>query len=311
MNTHSKIYVAGHTGMVGSAICRSLKKAGYENIICKTSSELDLRNQRNVNDFFNVEKPDFVFLVAGKVGGIAANKAFRAEFIYDNLIIQNNVIHSSYINGVKKLLFLASSSIYPKDCLQPIKEEFLLNGDFEETNRAYTIAKISGLKLCESYNNDYGCNFITGIPCNLYGPSDNYDLENGHVLASLLRKFITATCEKAPSVVVWGTGTPYREFMHVDDLASACIHIMKSNSEFKRINIGTGKDISISNLARLIQSICEFKGEIIFDESKPDGVQRKLLDISKLNQIGWSSSIQLETGLHMVCKEIKNQFCSK
>jgi len=372
----SKIYIAGHRGMVGSAIWRNLESKGYTNLIGKSSKELDLRNQQAVADFFEKEKPDYVFLAAAKVGGILANNTYRAEFIYDNLQIQNNVIHQSYVHGVKKLLFLGSSCIYPRDCPQPMKEEYLLTGELEPTNEPYAIAKIAGIKMCESYNRQYGTNFISVMPTNLYGPNDNYDLETSHVLPALLRKFhlgkalenddwdtIRSDLNKNPikgingsnsqddilqilgnqgisfkkensvssvvdenkpiksnsvfSVVIklWGTGTPLREFLHVDDLADACIFIMEkelspvfrfqspdSNLLHPFINIGSGKELSIGDLAIMIKSIVGFKGEIRLDNTKPDGTSRKLLDTTILNQLGWNSTIDIETGIKMAYK---------
>ena len=297
MDRSSKIYVAGHTGMVGSALVRRLKAEGFSNPTLRTSKELDLTNQASVADFFEVEKPDYVFLAAAKVGGIAANDKYRAEFLYENLMIQNNVIHQSYVHKVKKLLFLASSCIYPKMAPQPIKEEYLLTGALEPTNEPYAIAKIAGIKMCENYNRQYHCNFISVMPTNLYGPNDNYDLESAHVLPALLRKFHEAKIKGVEKVEVWGTGAPRREFLYVDDLAEACLHLMNFYTGNTSLNIGTGTDITIKELACLIKEIVEFKGDLIFDTTKPDGTPRKLLDVSKINQLGWTSKTALTDGL--------------
>ncbi|MAM27952.1 MAG: GDP-fucose synthetase [Flavobacteriaceae bacterium] len=303
MEKSAKIYVAGHNGMVGAAIVRELKAEGYSNLIFKTSKELDLRNQEAVASFFSAEKPEYVFLAAAKVGGIVANDTYRAEFLYDNLMIQNNVIHQSYVEGVKKLLFLASSCIYPKMAPQPIKEAYLLTGLLEPTNEPYAIAKIAGVKMCESYNRQYGCNFISVMPTNLYGPNDNYDLKNSHVLPALLRKFHEAKVEQQPTVKAWGTGTPKREFLHVADLAKACLHLMNTYEGNVSVNIGTGKDISIKELTQLIKTIVGYTGEILWDTSKPDGTPRKLLDISLIQKLGWEPTIELEEGVTKVYKE--------
>lgn len=292
--------------MVGSAIARQLLSAGYKNIISRSSKELDLRCQKAVKDFFAAEKPDYVFLAAAKVGGIVANNSYRAEFIYDNLMIESNIIHHSYLNHVKKLLFLGSSCIYPKFSQQPIKEEYLLSGKLEETNQPYAIAKIAGIELCDSYRDQYGCNFISAMPTNLYGPNDNFDLEKSHVLPALLRKFITASRNKEKSVTIWGTGTPKRDFLYVDDMADACIYLMRSYNEKGLVNIGTGTDVTILELAELIRDITGFQGEIIFDTTKPDGTPRKLLDVSKLADAGWVSKINLKEGIQMVYAEMKN-----
>jgi GDP-L-fucose synthase len=300
----SKIYVAGHRGMVGSAIVRKLNDEGFLNIIVRTSNELDLRNQKAVNDFFEKVKPDYVFLAAAKVGGIYANNTYRAEFLYDNLMIQSNVIHASYKNGVKKLLFLGSSCIYPKLAPQPLKEEYLLTGTLESTNEPYAIAKIAGIKMCDAYRSQYGCNFISVMPTNLYGPNDNYDLNNSHVLPALLRKFHEARIKREPYVTVWGSGNPMREFLHVDDLADACFYLMMNYNEPGLINIGTGKDISIKELALLIKEIVGYKGDIKFDTSKPDGTPRKLMDVSKLHAFGWKHKIELRQGIQMVYEEV-------
>jgi GDP-L-fucose synthase len=306
INKFSKIYIAGHRGMVGSSILRILKKEGYNNIILKTSSELDLRNQQKVADFFEFEKPEYVFLAAAKVGGIIANNTLRAEFIHDNLVIQNNIIHQSYLNGVKKLLFLGSSCIYPKLAPQPLKEDYLLSGELEYTNEPYAIAKIAGIKMCDAYRDQYGCNFISVMPTNLYGPNDNYDLNNSHVLPALIRKIVTAKKNNSETITIWGTGNPKREFLHADDLAEACYFLMKNYDEPGLINIGTGEDISILDLAQLIKKIMGFEGEIITDISKPDGTPRKLMDVSKINSLGWKAKIGLEEGIIKVIEEIKN-----
>ena len=283
--------------MVGSAILRILKNRGYENLIYLTSKELDLRNQQGVQDFFSKEKPEYVFLAAAKVGGINANNIYRAEFIYDNLAIELNVIHSAWKNGVKKLLFLGSSCIYPKMAPQPIKEEYILSGFLEETNEPYAIAKIAGIKLCEAFRMQYGCNFISAMPTNLYGPNDNYDLENSHVLPALIRKFHEATLKNEKSVIVWGSGNPRREFLHVDDLSEACLMMMIKYDEKDFLNIGYGDDISIVELANLVKEITGFKGTIIFDKEKPDGTVRKLMDSSKIRQTGWKPLISLKDGI--------------
>jgi GDP-L-fucose synthase len=297
MQKNSKIYVAGHRGLAGSAIVRLLKKEGYENLIVRTSAELDLRNQQAVKDFFQEEKPEFVFLAAAKVGGINANNIYPGTFIYDNLCIQNNVIHQAYATGVKKLLFLGSSCIYPKNSAQPIKEEYLLSGYLEPTNDAYAIAKIAGIKMCQSYHKQYGCNFISAMPTNLYGPGDNYDLKNSHVLPALLRKFHEAKINNEPTVTVWGTGNPRREFLHVDDVASACYFLMQHYNEPDIVNVGVGKDISIAEMAEMIKDIVGFEGELVFDTSMPDGTFQKLLDVSKINALGWKPEIVFEEGV--------------
>lgn len=306
MEKEAKIYVAGHRGMVGSAIVRKLSKEGFQNIITKTSEELDLRNQQSVNDFFAQERPDYVFLAAAKVGGILANDTYRAEFIYDNLMIEANIIHASYINKVTKLLFLGSSCIYPKLAPQPLKEEYILSGYLEHSNQPYAIAKITGIELCDAYRAQYRCNFISAMPTNLYGPNDNYDLEKSHVLPALLRKFITAKHNNASEVVIWGTGTPRREFLHVDDLAVACIFLMDHYHEKGLVNIGVGQDITILELAELVKKITGFEGGIAFDRAKPDGTPRKLMDTGKLTALGWSASIGLEEGIQKVYGEIKD-----
>ena len=307
MNKQDKIYVAGHRGMVGSAIVRKLEQEGYTHIIKKTSSELDLRNQQAVADFFAAENPDYVFLAAAKVGGIVANNTYRAEFIYDNLMMESNIIHQSYVNGVKKLLFLGSSCIYPKLAPQPLKEEYLLSGYLEETNQPYAIAKIAGIELCDSYRSQYGCNYISAMPTNLYGPNDNYDLEKSHVLPAMLRKFITAKRTQAPTVTIWGSGTPKREFLHVDDLAEACLYLMQTYNEKGLVNIGTGTDVTILELAELIKQITGYQGEIVLDATKPDGTPRKLMDVSKLAAAGWRAQIDLKTGIEMVYELVKDQ----
>ena len=307
MNRSSRIYVAGHTGMVGSAILRALKKEGYDNLIFAGSKELDLRNQLAVQDFFSKEKPEYVFLAAAKVGGIQANNIYRAEFLYDNLAIELNVIHSSWKNNVKKLLFLGSSCIYPKSSPQPIKEEYMLSGYLEETNEPYAISKIAGIKLCESFFIQYGCNYISAMPTNLYGPNDNYDLENSHVLPALIRKFHEATLRKDDFVTVWGSGNPKREFLHVDDLADACLLMMKQYNSKEFLNVGYGDDISILELANLIKEIIGYKGKIIFDKLKPDGTVRKLMDSSKIQQLGWEPKINLKDGI----TETYKLYCKK
>jgi len=305
MNKADKIYVAGHRGMVGSAIIRKLKNEGFENIISKTSSELDLRNQSAVNDFFANEKPNYVFLAAAKVGGIQANNIYRADFLYDNLMIEANIIHASFVQKVDKLLFLGSSCIYPKMAPQPLKEEYLLTDELEYTNEPYAIAKIAGIKLCENYRKQYGCNFISAMPTNLYGPNDNYDLNNSHVLPALLRKFHTAKMNESESVEIWGSGSPKREFLHVDDLADACFKLMQDYDGEDWFNIGTGEDISIKDLALTIKNIVGYNGELKFDDSKPDGTPRKLMDVSKLHDLGWKHKLDLTQGITKVYEEVK------
>jgi GDP-L-fucose synthase len=297
MQLNSKIYIAGHRGMVGSAIYRLLQSQGYTQLITRTSKELDLRNQHAVNDFFGLEKPDYVILAAAKVGGIHANNTYRAEFLYDNLMMETNVIHAARIHRVTKLLFLGSSCIYPKFADQPLKEEYLLNGYLEPTNEPYAIAKIAGIKLCEAYRAQYGCNFISVMPTNLYGFGDNYDLNNSHVLPALLRKFHEAVFNDAPSVEVWGSGTPKREFLFADDLADACVFLMQHYDGGDIINIGTGEDVSIRELAEQIKSLTGFTGEISFNASQPDGTPRKLLDVSRLHNLGWKHRTTLAEGL--------------
>lgn len=306
VNKQDKIYIAGHRGMVGSAILRALKGQGYTNFLLRTSAELDLRNQQAVADFFAQEKPAYVFLAAAKVGGIVANNTFRGDFIYENLMIQNNVIHQAYVHEVKKLMFLGSSCIYPKMAPQPLKEEYLLTGLLEPTNEPYAIAKIAGIKMCDGYRSQYGCNFISVMPTNLYGPNDNYDLKNSHVLPAMLRKFITAKRNGEASVTIWGTGTPKREFLHADDLAAACLFLMENYNEEGLVNIGVGEDISILDLAILVKKVVGFEGDILTDISKPDGTPRKLMDVSKLSSLGWKAKIALEEGIKKVYEEIKD-----
>ena len=308
MNKSDKIYVAGHNGMVGSAIVRQLKSNGFTNLLVKPSKELDLTNQQAVNSFFETEKLDYVFLAAAKVGGIHANNVYRADFLYQNLMIEANVIHAAYLNKVTKLLFLGSSCIYPKMAPQPLKEEYLLTGFLEATNEPYAIAKIAGIKLCESYRRQYGCNFISAMPTNLYGPNDNYDLNNSHVLPALIRKFHTAKLENQLQVEIWGTGTPLREFLHVDDLAAACLFLMKNYNAELFVNVGSGTDISIKDLALLVKKTVGYKGDLVFNISKPDGTPRKLMDVSRINQLGWKHNISLEEGIKTVYEEVKDTF---
>ena len=308
MQKESKIYIAGHRGMVGSGIERKLRTEGYTNIVFKTSSELDLRNQRSVEKFFELEKPEVVVLAAAKVGGIHANNIYRAEFIYDNLMIEANIIHSAYLTEVNKLLFLGSSCIYPKMAPQPLKEKYLLSGYLESTNQPYAIAKIAGIEMCDSYRQQYGCNFISAMPTNLYGTNDNYHPENSHVLPALIRRIILAKKQNDDSVTIWGTGTPRREFLHVDDLSNACFFLLQNYNSSGLINIGCGEDISIKELAELIASIVGFKGNLIFDLTKPDGTPRKLMDTTKINKLGWEASISLEEGLRKTIDEVKDQF---
>ncbi len=307
MNKQDKIYIAGHRGMVGSAILRALKAQGCTNFLLRTSSELDLRNQQAVADFFAQEKPDYVFLAAAKVGGIVANNTYRADFIYENLMIQNNVIHQAYVNNVKKLMFLGSSCIYPKMAPQPLKEEYLLTGLLEPTNEPYAIAKIAGIKMCDAYRDQYGCNFISVMPTNLYGPNDNYDLNNSHVLPAMLRKFIIAKRNSDTVVTIWGSGSPKREFLHADDLAQACLFLMENYDDSGLVNIGIGDDISILELAQLVKKTVGFEGKILTDTTKPDGTPRKLMDVSKLNGLGWKAKISLEEGIQKVYQEIKDK----
>jgi GDP-L-fucose synthase len=307
MEQTAKIYIAGHKGMVGSGLERKLRKEGYNNIITRTSSELDLRNQQAVNDFFEKEKPVYVILAAAKVGGIHANNTYRAEFIYDNLMIEANIIHAAYLNKVIKLLFLGSSCIYPKMAPQPLKEEYLLSGYLEPTNQPYAIAKIAGIEMCDSYRAQYGCNFISAMPTNLYGTNDNYHPENSHVLPALIRRIVLAKKNNEPNVAIWGTGKPRREFLHVDDLAEACLYLMQQYNEKGLVNIGTGVDVTILELAQMVQEITEYKGEILMDSSKPDGTPRKLMDVSKMTSAGWKASIDLRSGIQMVYQSIKDQ----
>jgi GDP-L-fucose synthase len=303
MNKDSKIYVAGHNGMVGSAIVRRLKDLGYTKIITKSRLELDLTNQFQVNQFFHFERPEYVFLAAAKVGGIKANDDFRADFIYENIMIQSNIIKASHSNGVKKLLFLGSTCIYPKHCPQPIKEEYLLTGLLEPTNDAYAIAKISGVKMCQSFNKQYGDNFISVMPTNLYGPNDNYDLNNSHVLPAMIRKFHEAKVEEKDIVEIWGTGTPMREFLYVDDLADACVYLMNNYNSSEIVNIGIGEDLTIKDLAYLVKEVVGFNGDIYFNTDKPDGTPKKLSDVSKLKEIGWSYKTTLREGLEKTYKD--------
>ena len=307
MNKQDKIYIAGHRGMVGSAIFRKLTAEGFSNIVTRTSSELDLRNQQAVADFFAEEKPAYVFLAAAKVGGIMANNIYRGEFLYENLMIQNNVIHSAYAHGVTKLMFLGSSCIYPKLAPQPLKEEYLLTGELEPTNEPYAIAKIAGIKMCDAYRAQYGCNFVSVMPTNLYGPNDNYDLNNSHVLPALIRKFHEAKMNGEEKVVMWGTGSPLREFLHADDLADACYFLMQHYNEPGLVNIGVGEDIAIKDLAVLISKIVGFEGNIEHDLSKPDGTPRKLMDVSKLHGLGWKAQTGLEEGIRKVYAEYKTK----
>lgn len=306
MEKKSKIYIAGHRGMVGSALVRKLQSEGYENLVLRTSKELDLRNQEAVDKFFKEQKPDYVFLAAARVGGIVANNTYRADFLYENILIESNVIHASYVHSVTKLLFLGSSCIYPKFSPQPIKEEYLLTGLLEHTNEPYAIAKIVGLKLCEEYRTQYGCNFISAMPTNLYGPNDNYDLNNSHVLPALLRKMVVAKRNNDAQVEIWGSGTPRREFLHVNDLADACYFLMQTYNEAGWINVGIGTDVSIKELAEMIKEVTDYSGELIFNTSKPDGTPQKLLDTSKINALGWQAKIDLYTGLQKVYSEVKS-----
>jgi GDP-L-fucose synthase len=303
MEKSAKIYIAGHRGMVGSAIYRKLKNEGFTNLITRRSSELDLRNQADVAGFFEQEKPDYVFLAAAKVGGIIANNTYRADFLYENLQIQNNIIHSSFLNQVKKLMFLGSSCIYPKLAPQPLKEEYLLTGLLEPTNEPYAIAKIAGIKMCDAYRAQYGCNYISVMPTNLYGYNDNYHPQNSHVLPALIRRFHEAKEQNLPDVIIWGTGSPKREFLFADDLAEACYYLMQNYNEEGLVNIGTGEDISIKDLAILIKGIIGYSGEIKFDTSKPDGTPRKLMDVSKLHSKGWKHTIGLAEGIKLAYQD--------
>jgi len=305
MHPDAKIYVAGHRGMVGSAIVRALYKKGFGRLVLKTSSELDLRRQDPVERFFEAERPDYVFLAAARVGGIVANNTYRGEFIYDNLMIQNNVVHAAWKYGVRKLLFLGSSCIDPKLCPQPIKEQYLLSGSLEPTNEPYAIAKIAGLKLCESFRMQYGVDMVAAMPTNLYGPNDNYHPENSHVLPALIRKIHEAGLNHLPTVEIWGTGSPKREFLHVDDLAGACIYLMENYSEACHVNIGTGEDVTIRELAVMISEVLGYRGELVFNTSKPDGTPRKLLDVSKINALGWQHSISLRQGIESVVHQLQ------
>ena len=307
METNTKIFIAGHRGMVGSAIQRKLVQEGFKNLIVRSSRELDLRNSIEVEAFFRAERPEYVFLAAAKVGGILANNTYRAEFLYENLMIQNNVIHCAWKYGVKKLLFLGSSCIYPKLAPQPLKEEYLLTGLLEATNEPYAIAKIAGIKMCDAYRAQYGCNFISAMPTNLYGPNDNYDLEKSHVLPALIRKFHEAKRQQLPEVVLWGSGTPLREFLHVDDLADACFYLMRTYHQAGLVNIGVGHDLSIKELALLIRDIVGYQGDIVHDLSKPDGTPRKLMDVAKLKAAGWQAKIGLEEGIRQVYTQLENE----
>lgn len=306
MQKNAKIYIAGHRGMVGSAIKRKLESEGYNNLIFRTSQELDLKNQAAVEAFFLTEKPEYVFVAAAKVGGIVANNTYRADFLYENLMIQNNLIHNAYVHGVTKLLFLGSSCIYPKLAPQPLTEDALLTGLLEPTNEPYAIAKIAGIKLCDAYRAQYGCNFISAMPTNLYGPNDNYDLQNSHVLPALIRKFLEAKRGESQEVMLWGTGSPLREFMHADDLADACFFLMQHFNESGFVNIGVGEDLSIKDLAHLVKKVVGYQGNIVHDLSKPDGTPRKLMNINKLNAMGWRHQISLEEGIRKVYEEVKD-----
>ncbi|MCX7842840.1 MAG: GDP-L-fucose synthase [Clostridia bacterium] len=305
MDKQSKIYIAGHRGLVGSALVRKLDSLGYTNLIYRTHKELDLTNQAAVDDYFEKEKPEYVFLAAAKVGGIGANSKYKADFMMENLLIECNVIRAAWKTGVNKLLFLGSSCIYPKNCPQPIKEEYLLTGSLEPTNDAYALAKISGLKMCKFFNEQYGTRFISCMPTNLYGPNDNYDLNNSHVLPALLRKFHEAKVEGKPYVEVWGSGTPLREFLHVDDMADACVFLMKNYEDSEHVNIGSGEEVSIRELAEIIKGVVGYEGELRFDTSKPDGTPRKLLDMTKLTRLGWKAGINLKTGIKMTYSSYK------
>jgi GDP-L-fucose synthase len=311
MEKNARIYVAGHRGMVGSAIVRQLEQQGYSHVITRTSSELDLRNQQAVQTFFAESKPEYVFLAAAKVGGIHANNVYRAEFLYDNLMIETNIIDAAYRTNCKKLLFLGSSCIYPKMAEQPLKEESLLSGFLEPTNEPYAIAKIAGIKLCEAYRDQYGCNFISGMPTNLYGPNDNYDLHNSHVVPALIRKFHTAKVNGESEVEVWGTGSPLREFLHVDDLAEACMHLMLHYNEKLFVNIGTGEDLSIKALAEMVKEITGFEGTIRWNTEKPDGTPRKLMDVSRIQASGWKHRISLHDGISSVYEDFKTKELSE
>ncbi|UBM57390.1 GDP-L-fucose synthase [Marinilongibacter aquaticus] len=311
MEKSAKIYVAGHRGMVGSALVRKLQNEGFDNLVLRTSKELDLRDQLAVSRFFDEEKPEYVFLAAAKVGGIVANNTYRADFLYENLAIQNNVIHSAYVQKVKKLMFLGSSCIYPKMAPQPLKEDYLLTGLLEPTNEPYAIAKIAGIKMCEAYRDQYGCDFISVMPTNLYGPNDNYDLQNSHVLPAMIRKFHEAKLNHSPQVELWGTGSPMREFLHANDLAEACFFLMENYSESQLVNIGTGVDVTIKELAETIQNTVGYEGKIHWNTDKPDGTPRKLMDVSKLHGLGWTHKIDLKEGIEMVYEDFKNQIVRK
>lgn len=306
MNKESKIFIAGHRGMVGSAILRKLGEKGYQNLLTRTSSEVDLKSQQEVQDFFAEEQPEYVFMAAAKVGGIVANNTYRADFLYQNLMIESNVVHAAHVHGVTKMLFLGSSCIYPKLAPQPLKEEYLLQGYLEHTNEPYAIAKIAGIKLCEAYRDQYGCNFISAMPTNLYGPNDNYDLKNSHVLPALLRKFHHAKVTGLPEVEIWGTGSPRREFMHVDDVADACLFLMNNYDGRLFLNIGTGSDVTIKELAGIISEVVGFEGTLKLDPSKPDGTPRKLMDSTRIHSLGWRHSIELKEGIKEVYEEVKD-----
>lgn len=306
MEKTSKIYIAGHRGMVGSGLERKLRKEGYDNIVTRTSSELDLRNQQSVNNFFEKENPSYVILAAAKVGGIHANNTYRAEFIYDNLMIEANIIHAAYLNKVTKLLFLGSSCIYPKMAPQPLKEEYLLSGYLEPTNQPYAVAKIAGIELCDSYRAQYGCNFISAMPTNLYGTNDNYHPENSHVLPALIRRIVLAKKNNEPTVTIWGTGTPRREFLHVDDLADACYFLLQNYNEQGLVNIGCGAEVSIKELVELIVTEVGYEGQFVFDKTKPDGTPRKFMDTNKINNLGWRSKIDLKKGIMKTIQEFNN-----
>lgn len=308
MQLNEKIYVAGHQGMVGSAICRKLLSEGYSNLIVRSSSDLDLRDQSAVKNFFEKEQPEYVIMAAAKVGGILANQSYPAEFIYDNLMIQNNIIHQSYVNNVEKLLFLASSCVYPKMAPQPIKEEYLLEGPLEPTNESYAIAKISGIKMCEAYRSQYGCNFISAMPSNLYGPEDNYDLQNSHVLPAMIRKFHEAKKNNSDKVEIWGSGAVLREFLYVDDLADACLFLLNNYNEMEFINVGAGKEISIRELALKVKKIVGYKGDLFFNKEKPEGTPRKLLDVSRLKKLGWTYSVELDDGILLSYNDMLSKF---
>ena len=303
MEKEAKIYVAGHRGMVGSAIVRKLQSLGYTHLLLKTSAELDLRDQAKVAAFFALEKPEYVFLAAAKVGGIVANNTYRADFLYENLAIQNNIIHASFLNKVKKLQFLGSSCIYPKLAPQPLKESYLLSGYLEETNEPYAIAKIAGIKMCEAYRAQYGCDFISVMPTNLYGPNDNYDLENSHVLPAMIRKFQEAKERGDAFMTLWGSGSPMREFLHADDLAEACVYLMETYSDSELVNIGTGIDVTIKDLAETVKQIVGFEGEIKWDTARPDGTPRKLMDVTKLHSLGWKHKIELKEGINLAYQD--------